>query len=73
MFDGISSCPRHLEGLSRLIATITSVAEVIAADKKSDIIGSEGMTDGQLALKLIYGSCKHLRLVYDLCQTCYHL
>jgi hypothetical protein len=51
MNDGITSNPTHLKGLRRLIAQLTSEAGTGAVGKKSDIIGSEGVTDRQIVLK----------------------
>jgi hypothetical protein len=45
MKEGILSSPTHLEGLSRLIALLTSAAELGAADKKSEAIRLEGVID----------------------------
>jgi hypothetical protein len=41
MKAGIPSSPTHLEGLSRLIALLTSAAEIEAVGKKSEAIRLE--------------------------------
>jgi hypothetical protein len=53
MNDGIPSSPTHLEGLRGLIALLTSPAEIGIVGKKSDIIGSERVTDGQVVLNIV--------------------
>jgi hypothetical protein len=53
MNDAIPFNPTRLEGLRRLITLLTSAAEIRAVGKKSDIIGSERVTGGQVVLKLI--------------------
>jgi hypothetical protein len=52
MNDGIPSNPTHLEGLRRLIALLTSAAEIGAVGNKSVIIGSERVADGQVVAKI---------------------
>jgi hypothetical protein len=52
MNHGIPSSPTHLESQRRLIALLTSTAEIGAVGKKSNIIGSESVTDGQVVLKI---------------------
>jgi hypothetical protein len=45
MKDGMPSSPTHLEGLRRLIALLTSDAEIGAVGKTSEAIRSEGIKD----------------------------
>jgi hypothetical protein len=45
MKDGIPLSPLYLEGLRRLIALLTSAAEIGAVGKKSEVIRSEGIKD----------------------------
>jgi hypothetical protein len=48
MNDEIPSRPTHLEGLRRLIALLTSAAEIGAVGKKSsEVTVSEVVTDGK--------------------------
>jgi hypothetical protein len=45
MKEGIPSSQTHLEGLSRLIALLTSAAKIGAVGKKSEAIRLEGVID----------------------------
>jgi hypothetical protein len=45
MNEGIPSSPTHSEGLSRLIALLTSTAEIGAVGKNSEAIRLEGLID----------------------------
>jgi hypothetical protein len=45
MKDGIASSPTHLESLRRLIALLTSAAEIGAVGKTSEAIISDGIID----------------------------
>jgi hypothetical protein len=49
---GILSNSMHLKGLRLLIALLTSATEIGAVGKKSGIIGSERVTDGQVVLEI---------------------
>jgi hypothetical protein len=50
--NGIPSNPTHLEGLGRLVALLTSAAEIGAVGKKSEVTVSVGVTDRQDVLKI---------------------
>jgi hypothetical protein len=47
----IPSNTKHLQGIRRLLALLTSTAEMEVVGKKSDVTGSEWVTDGQVVLK----------------------